>query len=818
MNQNKINVIIFIIIIVLMSGVCYAGSSDNGFTVGDTTLTYRTPVDITENSGSNLTDYQVLLTVDSSSLISEGKMQADCDDIRFTDSDGSTELSYWLESGCNTASTKVWVKVPSLAASSTRTLYMYYGNLSTTYNNSLGGNDTFDFFDDFSGSLLDTTKWTQHGSTGSVTVSAGELTISNTGTSLNNLGIYSKINHMFYGKVLETRSKNTQGRHSLVIGFAGSPYDPYPHGDSTTNGVSWYGRADAGSSAVSIASSTNTQYNEEGNIGTAYSDYKIEWLSDTSVKIYRNNVLAHEFTNPDTIHNSALPVYFSNDGWYSAAVISVVDNVRVRKYASSEPTYTIGSEQSSFIYSYCKAITIDNTGGDALTDYQIKIEDPVYNETGLVGSWHFDNSPADSSGNDNTGTLQGNTHYVEGRYGQAASFDGSGDYVSLNSPTGFSTGANDRTITAWIRPDAVVSMGVAGYGAAPVDQTFEIFLYDVAGVLTPAVHYAGGNSGGTETINTGEWSFLVATYDGTNTKLYVNNVLSVTQPKTLNTQTTYKRIGCQNYAATPSLFFNGLIDGVRIYNRALSDDEIEAHYDAKAKPNYGDIRFTDSTSFKESEWTASYPYWQEKDGTFWVKVQETPAGESKTIYSYYGNDEAESASDGTNTFEFFDDFSEDLSKWSVGTSTSIESGRLKLVDSSGQGFAESIQTLEGDLIAESDWWINQPTSNYDKLVFRFPINSEDQVYLMREYSAGQKAVWNAQGGGYNSIGFSENSGSWSISHSNNEQTAIINTYNWPQTGTFSSTIPFKIKFSTHHGHTGYIDNTRIRKYTSPEPT
>jgi len=59
-------------------------------------------------------------------------MRSDCGDIRFTDSDATTLLNYWIESGCNSASTKIWVKVPSIPASSTKTIYVYYGNPSAT--------------------------------------------------------------------------------------------------------------------------------------------------------------------------------------------------------------------------------------------------------------------------------------------------------------------------------------------------------------------------------------------------------------------------------------------------------------------------------------------------------------------------------------------------------------------------------------------------------------------------------------------------------------------------------------------------------------
>ena len=89
---------------------------------------YKRPININENSGSDLSNYQVKVVVNTSTLIDEGKMNSDCSDIRFTDSDGSTQLDYWIEGGCNTGSTEIWIKVPLIPASSTKTIYMYYGD------------------------------------------------------------------------------------------------------------------------------------------------------------------------------------------------------------------------------------------------------------------------------------------------------------------------------------------------------------------------------------------------------------------------------------------------------------------------------------------------------------------------------------------------------------------------------------------------------------------------------------------------------------------------------------------------------------------
>jgi len=92
---------------------------------------YRIPIQITENSGSELVGYQVAVIVDTAALISAGKMKPDCGDIRFANSD-SEEIPYWIEYGCNSDSTKIWVNVPLIPAWGIATILMYYGNPAAT--------------------------------------------------------------------------------------------------------------------------------------------------------------------------------------------------------------------------------------------------------------------------------------------------------------------------------------------------------------------------------------------------------------------------------------------------------------------------------------------------------------------------------------------------------------------------------------------------------------------------------------------------------------------------------------------------------------
>ena len=88
---------------------------------------YRTPITVTNSGTTDLTDYQVSFTLNTNLLIGNNKMQSDCGDLRVTDSDGLTELPYWIETGtCNTNNTRVWVKL-DIAAGQTKDIYAYYG-------------------------------------------------------------------------------------------------------------------------------------------------------------------------------------------------------------------------------------------------------------------------------------------------------------------------------------------------------------------------------------------------------------------------------------------------------------------------------------------------------------------------------------------------------------------------------------------------------------------------------------------------------------------------------------------------------------------
>lgn len=119
---------------------------------------FRKPIVVAGSSAGAQTNYVVPVIVDTAALIAADKMSATGADIRFATAAG-VELPWWLESGLNTVSTKLWVRVSQIPTGGT-TVYLHYGNPSATlagYANN--GKATFELFDDFEAPALDTALW-----------------------------------------------------------------------------------------------------------------------------------------------------------------------------------------------------------------------------------------------------------------------------------------------------------------------------------------------------------------------------------------------------------------------------------------------------------------------------------------------------------------------------------------------------------------------------------------------------------------------------------------------------------------------------------
>lgn len=205
----------------------------------------------------------------------------------------------------------------------------------------------------------------------------------------------------------------------------------------------------------------------------------------------------------------------------------------------------------------------------------------------VKGSWHLDEGSGttayDRSGNGNNGTLYNSPTWVDGKFGEALSFDGSNDYVQTPIVSNTLT---DFTMEAWVKASSVPGDRriVMGSGWQYNDWYIGINLGSSTGA--PArkwLFWVAGNSeiaylAAPDEIVAGDWYYLVATYQGTTGKFYINGDSIGSFTFTRKTDTNPFRIGCSNSKE----YFNGLVDEVRVYNRALTSEEVSDLYQ-----NYG---------------------------------------------------------------------------------------------------------------------------------------------------------------------------------------------------------------------------------------
>ncbi|MDD5752866.1 MAG: DUF2341 domain-containing protein [Candidatus Pacebacteria bacterium] len=253
--------------------------------------------------------------------------QDDYDDIRFTNSSNQV-LDYWIESSDSSSAT-IWVEADSLASGNI-TLYLYYGNASETTAVSNGEN-TFDLFDDFEGSSLDTDKWSAsiQGSGGGYSIGSSVLRV-DSGSSTNDRVMISAKSSFGTNTIVEMRLRCDE--YSGTVGSWG-----LNNGGNPT----YYFKVQSNQYNAEAITSSNS-LTPLGTGYTGWHTWKIIRNGSTNIKFYIDNSLKK--TESTYISTSSMPVrimaYYNYNTIYS-------DWVLVRKYTATEPTIPSWGEEES---------------------------------------------------------------------------------------------------------------------------------------------------------------------------------------------------------------------------------------------------------------------------------------------------------------------------------------------------------------------------------------------------------------------------------------------------------------------------------------
>lgn len=209
----------------------------------------------------------------------------------------------------------------------------------------------------------------------------------------------------------------------------------------------------------------------------------------------------------------------------------------------------------------------------------------------LTNYWKLDGNSNDVMGVKNGTDTSMSYANSNGIINQGGSFNGTTGRVSFSTDA---SGNAKYTVAGWIKPTsfsstmAIIQNG-SSYGASGTWSGWQIFTSTTTGTIW-SYHFKTTstyiNPTTTTALTSGVWNWFAVVYDGTNHLIYINGVAS---PKTTacTTDPTWSQQASRSFsigvddkgnAGSPAQYFNGSIDEIGYWNRALSADELGKLY------------------------------------------------------------------------------------------------------------------------------------------------------------------------------------------------------------------------------------------------
>jgi len=355
---------------IFLFGPPYQEAQANGSNWYNSNWLYRKPITIdNSNNVNDLTNYQIQVSL-SSSNFDFTKAQTNGEDLRFTNSDGTTLIDYWIESYDNSGQTAtIWVEVPSIPASSSKTIYMYYGNSDVS--SASNGDNIFEFFDGFEQDTVgqDPSRWTISQGTNSLI----KVSIEQAASGIKSAEASSVDSSQATGYKTLSFDNEFIIEHSSLAAQTNSVLTLLYLRDGDTDRIS-----------VAFWDDALIKYNDGGTWISTGQTYKANtW--------YRFRYVVHlssgtfDLYLPD-FNYSQTGINFRNAGTsadrlYMATGVTAQgsnywDNIRIRKYTSPEPTTSLGSEEIILPTATTPSSITQYTDGSGYLSFQTTIDDP----------------------------------------------------------------------------------------------------------------------------------------------------------------------------------------------------------------------------------------------------------------------------------------------------------------------------------------------------------------------------------------------------------------------------------------------------------
>jgi hypothetical protein len=218
---------------------------------------------------------------------------------------------------------------------------------------------------------------------------------------------------------------------------------------------------------------------------------------------------------------------------------------------------------------------------------------PSYVPTnGLVGWWPFNGNADDESGNGNNGTVNGATLSTDrfGNTNRAYYYNGTGDFIEVPNSNTIDVTGNQITIACWINFNNNLNdsfwKGISKGGwdnGVGYELVFRNNLSNDGGFVS-LTSASGGIGHSPFNSYQNQWTFLLASFDGINGRIYINGSLVQSSPQGpgisefISSSNFPLYFGRREPANSLAGFLNGKLDDIGIWNRALTQSEITTLY------------------------------------------------------------------------------------------------------------------------------------------------------------------------------------------------------------------------------------------------
>lgn len=563
---------------------------------------YRKAISVVNNTDFDATNIPYKITLDTQTLITNNKLQADADDIRILDSEGKIVRSQVEQHTLNTDDTIIWFET-TVESNSTSFYYIYYGNLSVSAEIFETDIESID--------STSTTVTAEMKDGFGYSSSASYAKITDIRKDSLNLGVDGNRHHSgsYPGNWWNDRTftqtiLDSDGPLFIEVNYSDSDYGSY---SSFGTNIKIF---DNGFAETQIFTNYNTS-------GSESFYYYLSFLSGTrnSVWIDESGNLVDQDTNSGTLTESSLGQSWFGQRWtdtdiYGGTIITKNGSDWNNGSTSAQSSYyqTNYSYTESFTDGSSREIRYGVFAGDGgLSEMQQKGAN--YGAIGLsladeelspapIVYWKFNEGVGttayDSSTSKYNGTLYGSTLPVwinedQCFSGKCLSFNGNNSYVDTNYD--FSYGYNDSaTISVWINPSTTDTSGKVKNIISK--NGYEYFLTQQNSYIR-FIHWnpSGGDAillvTNSNTIEANKWQYITYVYDGSahQAYLYINGKLKAqTTPaytEFKNTTETTKIGRGYGWGGSSTPFFNGLIDEVKIYPYARTIDQIKLDYNSR---------------------------------------------------------------------------------------------------------------------------------------------------------------------------------------------------------------------------------------------